>query len=205
MKYNTLKKIIAGVIGWLSLLLVFIANIVPAFTITSKSDYTGIIATSKVYFVDLFSIGQAFTSSIATIPFYGVLIIILLFICPILILVDKSAIKKVNFGLSLALFSTVVYYARGLKEVSDAITTSNQTFSEPGMIILLIASGLILIGTFYLVIDDIYGEQIKKLMTPVNEKSLIELLEETEKLYKMNVITEEEYKIRRTNLINRGL
>ncbi|MCH5180104.1 MAG: hypothetical protein J1F32_02680 [Erysipelotrichales bacterium] len=197
MKYNNLRKIIAATIAWISLILVFVANVVPAIVLKSGDEVL------KGYLVSMFAAGSISSSSVTSIAFYGVLMVILLFVCPILMLIDNSIVKKLNFALSLGLFGTLVYYMTGLSELENLIS-SNVTFTLPGIIILIIAYGLILIGTLYIVIDDLYGEKIKQLMTPTNEKSLAELLEETEKLYEMNVITEEEYKARRANLISRG-
>lgn len=197
MKYKNLRKIIAGTIAWISLILVFVANIVPVVVIKS-GDYV-----ARGYLVAMFAAGSISESAITSIVFYGVLMTILLFVCPILMLMDNSLVKKLNFALSLGLFGSIVYYMVGLSELENSLSV-NETFTLPGLIILIVAYCLVLIGTLYLVIDDLYGEQIKKLMTPTNEKSLSELLEETEKLYEMKVITEEEYRARRANLISRG-
>lgn len=197
MKYKNLKKIIAGIIAWISLILVFVANIVPVVVIKS-GDYV-----ARGYLVAMFAAGSISASSITSIVFYGVLMAILLFVCPILMLMDNSLVKKLNFALSLGLFGSIVYCMVDLSELENSLSV-NETFTLPGLIILIVAYCLVLIGTLYLVIDDLYGEQIKKLMTPTNEKSLSELLEETEKLYEMKVITEEEYRARRANLISRG-
>lgn len=198
-----IKKILVETICWISLILVFIANIVPVLSITDGSD------TAKGYLVSLLSGGSLSLSSIGgvtVIPFYGVLIVALLLICPILLMQQSKVAKRIGFGLSMALFATVIYYMRGINEIVKNLNRYDDlVISKIGIILLLIAYILILLCSIFVIIDDMYGESINKLIsTASNGKSLKELLEENEKLYADKLITEEEYKTRRENLINRG-
>lgn len=194
---KNVKRIIVEEVCWISLILVFIANLVPVLFI----EQSGFNPQVNLYLIDLLSIGSV-ENGISFISFYGVLLITLLIVCPILLMNQNKIAKKIGFGLSLALFATVIYYTKVVNNIVEN-NTSHASF-KAGIIILLIAYILILICSIFVIVDDMYGESIKKIISTSSKQSLKELLEENEKLYTDKLITEEEYRTRRENLINRG-
>lgn len=203
-KINKIKKIIVEVSCWLAILLLFIANLVPALTIKEGKDV------EKIYLVNLLSGRELSVGSsieITEIPFYGVLLIALLIVCPILLMIQKNWTKKIGFALSLPLFATSIYYLKSINNTIDIMSKSSYydfTFAKPGIILLLIACIIVLTCSIFVIIDVMYGKNINDLLTKTYSDNLETLLEENEKLYIRHIITEEEYNTRRNNLINRG-
>ena len=203
-KANKIKKIIVEVSCWLAIFLLFIANLVPALTVKEGKDV------EKIYLVNLLSGRELSVGSsleITEIPFYGVLLIALLIVCPILLMIQKKWTKKIGFALSLPLFATVIYYLKTINNTIDLIDKNSYydfTFTKPGIILLLIAYIIVLACSIFVIVDVMYGKNIDDLLIKTYGNDLETLLEENEKLFIRHLITEEEYNTRRNNLINRG-
>lgn len=187
-----IAKIIVAVISCILVLLVAILPIYKIKTIGGSSSEI-----EKVYFFTLFA--STTSLDVKTISLGGLIAVLLFMLAPLFWLIDNKKLKFVGLALNLTMLSTATFFLQLFKQIKEQTSTSVELYS-PGAIILLCAS-IILVG--FSIADicvDYLGDKIANALKK-NTKSVQELLDENEKLFKDGYITEAQRDERKAKIL----
>lgn len=184
------------------MLIVLLAFVLPVYTYTYQGN------SSSSYLFEMF--GLSFSSSSVSTGgslFYGVLVLSMGLIGALLIFSKKDEIKHVGEGFTLAFLAAMIYLS---KNVGALKTTASSEYLKIGPVHSLLVTAIVfgLLFLIFSVIVNYFFSSISDFFKNVNnskvsEKSLEERLTEIETLRSKDLISEEEAKKMKSDIISK--